>query len=138
MKIYNKPAREKGGIAPAQERRRIRPVVFCAVLALKLYRVSLSPVFYALGVRCRHAPSCSLYAISAFQRHGAWAGFWLTLSRLSRCHPFGSYGWDPVPETQPRAGLCFWRLGDWGWTVRGIADERTEKPRNDAQNSTES
>lgn len=90
-----------------------------ALGALWLYKRTLSPVFYGLGARCRHLPTCSDYAAEAFRRHGAHKGLWLTLSRLSRCHPFGSHGFDPPPETLPNAGWRLWRYGDWAWTERG-------------------
>lgn len=48
--------------------------------------------------RCRFYPSCSAYAVEAFERHGAARGSWLTLRRLARCQPFGGHGVDPVPE----------------------------------------
>lgn len=70
-----------------------------AWLAIKLvrgYQVLLSPV---MGSHCRHLPSCSEYARQAIQRFGLLAGGWLTLKRLARCHPWGSAGFDPVPET---------------------------------------
>ena len=85
---------------------------------LAVYRVSLSPAFYALGARCRHAPSCSEYAADAIRQHGAWRGGWLALSRLSRCHPFGSHGFDPAPARLQNAGWRVWRYGDWAWTER--------------------
>lgn len=85
---------------------------------LKIYKVAISPVFYAFGVRCRHWPTCSAYSRDAFIRHGVWAGGWLTLSRLLRCHPWGSHGIDPVPSEIPLARFAFWRLGDWGWHER--------------------
>jgi uncharacterized protein len=47
---------------------------------------------------CRYVPSCSEYALESLQRHGLLRGGWLALRRLSRCHPFGGYGSDPVPD----------------------------------------
>ena len=46
---------------------------------------------------CRFQPSCSAYAITALRRYGALKGGWLAVRRIARCHPFGSYGPDPVP-----------------------------------------
>ncbi len=90
-----------------------------ALGALKIYKTLFSPVFYFLGARCRHEPTCSDYAAEAFRKHRAPRAFWLTLSRLLRCHPFGSHGFDPVPDDAPEVGWRFWRLGDWAWTARG-------------------
>lgn len=47
---------------------------------------------------CRYVPTCSMYALDALEKHGAWYGSWLTLRRLVRCHPWGDHGWDPVPQ----------------------------------------
>jgi putative membrane protein insertion efficiency factor len=47
---------------------------------------------------CRYDPTCSNYALEALTKHGALRGTWLTIRRLSRCHPWGGHGWDPVPE----------------------------------------
>jgi putative membrane protein insertion efficiency factor len=47
---------------------------------------------------CRFNPTCSSYAIEALERHGAVRGSWLAVRRISRCHPWGRSGWDPVPE----------------------------------------
>lgn len=46
---------------------------------------------------CRFRPSCSAYAITALGRYGAARGGWMTIKRLSRCHPWGGKGYDPVP-----------------------------------------
>ncbi len=50
-----------------------------------------------VGWQCRFIPTCSNYAIEAFERHGALKGLWLTVMRLARCHPLGGRGLDPVP-----------------------------------------
>ncbi|HEV7525544.1 MAG TPA: membrane protein insertion efficiency factor YidD [Acidimicrobiia bacterium] len=46
---------------------------------------------------CRFIPSCSEYAREAVCEHGAGRGSLLSLRRLSRCHPLGGRGFDPVP-----------------------------------------
>ena len=48
---------------------------------------------------CRYDPTCSAYALDALEHHGAAKGTWLTIRRLSRCHPWGGQGWDPAPPT---------------------------------------
>ena len=47
---------------------------------------------------CRYWPTCSSYALEALEVHGAFRGGWLTLRRISRCHPWGGTGVDPVPR----------------------------------------
>jgi len=56
-----------------------------------------------LAPRCRYEPSCSQYALEALDRHGAGRGLWLAARRIGRCHPWGGYGPDPVPETNTRS-----------------------------------
>ena len=51
---------------------------------------------------CRYWPTCSNYALEAFEAHGFWRGSWLTTRRLARCHPWGGRGVDPVPERSGR------------------------------------
>jgi uncharacterized protein len=45
---------------------------------------------------CRFAPTCSNYAIEAIQKHGVFKGMWMAFRRISRCHPWGGSGYDPV------------------------------------------
>jgi putative membrane protein insertion efficiency factor len=65
--------------------------------AITAYKGLLSPLFAG---SCRYVPSCSEYARLAVIEHGALKGSWLAVRRLSRCHPAGAHGFDPVP---PRA-----------------------------------
>ena len=51
-----------------------------------------------LGPRCRFYPGCSDYSAEAIRRHGAWAGSYLMVCRIGRCHPGCEGGHDPVPE----------------------------------------
>jgi len=47
---------------------------------------------------CRYVPTCSSYALEALEEHGLVRGLWFSVRRLSRCHPWGDSGWDPVPK----------------------------------------
>ena len=64
------------------------------ILPIRFYQLSISPPF---PPSCRFTPTCSQYAIEAIRRHGPFKGLWLALRRLSRCHPWGGSGYDPVP-----------------------------------------
>jgi len=68
---------------------------FILITLIKFYKYFISPL---LGNNCRFYPSCSAYALDALQIHGAMIGSYLTLRRLSKCHPFHEGGIDPVPE----------------------------------------
>ena len=46
---------------------------------------------------CRFVPTCSAYGIEAVESHGALRGGLLAARRIGRCHPWGSFGFDPVP-----------------------------------------
>jgi len=64
------------------------------VWLVKFYRFAISPW---LGGNCRYQPTCSNYAIEALETHGVLRGSWLAARRMSRCHPWGGSGYDPVP-----------------------------------------
>ena len=68
---------------------------FMLIAIIKIYKFFISPL---LGDNCRFYPSCSSYSIEAFEKHGVFIGFYLTLRRLLKCHPFHEGGIDPVPE----------------------------------------
>lgn len=56
------------------------------------YQLVISP---HLPRTCRYQPSCSHYALQAFEQYGAVRGLILTIYRLLRCHPWGGHGYDP-------------------------------------------
>jgi uncharacterized protein len=62
--------------------------------AVVVYQWTLRPV---LGANCRYLPSCSDYAREALAEHGAARGSWYAMRRICRCHPWGGFGFDPVP-----------------------------------------
>jgi putative membrane protein insertion efficiency factor len=95
-----------------------RPGLAASVMIgfIRAYQLTLSALF---GRTCRHLPTCSSYTMEAIARHGAWAGFWLGLFRIARCNPWGSSGYDPVPDDVPRAQARFWRYA----SLRGKAQD---------------
>ena len=48
---------------------------------------------------CRFTPTCSSYAVEAFQKRGFFVGMILAIARVFRCQPFCAGGYDPVPES---------------------------------------
>ena len=72
-----------------------KAIEFVFVAFIACYQKWISPLF---GPSCRFIPSCSAYAKEAVTKLGPWRGGWLTLVRLSKCHPFTPCGCDPVPD----------------------------------------
>ena len=94
---------------------------------VKIYRYTLSPL---VGFDCRHLPTCSDYADEALGRFGLWAGGWMTLARLCRCHPWGTRGLDFVPTALPARSHWFlpWRFGRWHGTNGGPVADIGDRP----------
>jgi uncharacterized protein len=65
------------------------------ILLIKGYRLFISPLF---PPTCRFQPTCSMYAIQAVEKFGAFRGGYLAIRRILRCHPFHPGGYDPIPE----------------------------------------
>lgn len=64
---------------------------------LRTYKKFVSPVLTAVfGGACRFSPSCSDYTIEACGKFGTMRGIYLGLKRVSRCHPWGGFGYDRV------------------------------------------
>ena len=60
-----------------------------------IYTNAISPLF---APSCRHYPTCSSYSREAIKKHGPFKGLFLSASRLLRCRPGGTSGYDPVPD----------------------------------------
>jgi putative membrane protein insertion efficiency factor len=105
---------------------------------VRVYRYTLSPL---IGYDCRHLPTCSHYSEEAIERFGLWAGGWMTLARLCRCHPWGTSGLDFVPAAKPARAHWFtpWRYGRWRGTNNDIdtggADDRRRSSAGDEPNA---
>jgi uncharacterized protein len=83
----------------------VNPVQHILILAVRVYRWTLSPAkmfLFGPSGQCRFTPSCSEYAAEAVRTHGALAGSWLAVKRVSRCHPWGDCGHDPVAKPKIR------------------------------------
>jgi len=66
-------------------------------ILINIYQNTLSTLFRILfGKGCRFQPTCSEYAKEALDKYGIIKGTGLSLKRLSRCHPWGGSGYDPV------------------------------------------
>ena len=65
------------------------------ILPIRFYQYAISPL---LGPRCRFQPTCSHYSIEAINEWGVLKGSWLALKRIGKCHPWGPWGYDPVPK----------------------------------------
>lgn len=90
-----------------------------AILLIKFYRRFISPL--KRKPCCRFTPTCSAYALEAFQKRGFFVGLILTVWRVLRCNPFCRGGYDPVPEhgltnkkrnIEPAGGLSQFDVAD--------------------------
>lgn len=71
-----------------------RLVALPLIVLVRFYQTCISPL---TPPACRFTPTCSQYALEALRKYGPLKGLWLTVRRLSRCHPWGGSGYDPVP-----------------------------------------
>jgi hypothetical protein len=71
-------------------------IVKIITLIIRAYQYVISPY---LAPSCRYSPTCSEYAIEAFQQFGFIRGLILSVRRISSCHPWHRGGYDPVPAS---------------------------------------
>jgi uncharacterized protein len=82
-------------------RRRRSTLARLLLAAIRGYQRWISPI---RPPACRFTPSCSAYAVTAVERHGAVRGGWLATRRLLRCGPWHPGGHDPVPPAVEQRG----------------------------------
>ena len=94
MTTSNTPREKEGNPSSSPEKN--GPSLLRRLLALPVvfYQYSISPLFPS---SCRYLPTCSEYTKQAIYKYGFFKGTWLGLKRISRCHPWGGSGYDPVP-----------------------------------------
>lgn len=74
---------------------KLRNLINAPLIGLvRMYQYLISPL---LPNACRYTPTCSQYAEQAIRKYGPLKGIWLAIRRLSRCHPWGGHGYDPLP-----------------------------------------
>lgn len=65
------------------------------IALIKFYKKYISPL--KGHSTCIFVPTCSEYAIQAYEKYGFFKGTLLTIWRILRCNPFNRGGYDPVP-----------------------------------------
>ena len=66
---------------------------------IRFYQKMISPL---TPPSCRFYPTCSHYGVEAVETHGVFKGLFLTIVRISKCHPFHKGGFDPVPAKKEK------------------------------------
>tara|TARA_B100001769_G_scaffold226894_1_gene188281 strand:- start:92 stop:334 length:243 start_codon:yes stop_codon:yes gene_type:complete len=74
-------------------------ISYLIITLIKFYQFFISPL---LGNNCRYLPTCSEYTIVSLKQYGLIKGLGLSFKRISKCHPWGSHGYDPVPKNLER------------------------------------
>ncbi|MBK9716564.1 MAG: membrane protein insertion efficiency factor YidD [Saprospiraceae bacterium] len=68
---------------------------YIIIFPIRVYQIFISPI---LGKNCRFNPTCSNYMIQAVNEWGIFYGFYLGIRRITKCHPWGGTGDDPIPK----------------------------------------
>lgn len=66
------------------------------LLLIKIYKKTLSKLFYYMGVRCKYYPTCSDYMAQAIEKYGCLKGSLIGIKRFLKCNPFSKGGYDPL------------------------------------------
>ena len=75
-----------------------RCFAFPFILLIRIYRLfsPLKQLILGPYARCRFHPTCSEYALECFQTLPLHLALFRSLSRIFRCNPMHSGGYDPV------------------------------------------
>ena len=69
---------------------------------MKYFLVGLIKIYQMIPISthsmCRHQPTCSNYTMEAIIKYGSLKGSYLGIKRILRCNPWGTKGYDPVPD----------------------------------------
>ena len=69
--------------------------MYSIIICIRIYQLFLSPI---IGQNCRYLPTCSEYTLDCIKQFGIIKGALISLKRIFKCHPWGSHGYDPVPN----------------------------------------
>ena len=72
-----------------------RIVILPLIVFIRFYQLFISPI---IGQNCRYQPTCSEYTAGCLKKFGIIKGTFLSLKRISSCHPWGNHGYDPIPS----------------------------------------
>ncbi|MFC4557238.1 membrane protein insertion efficiency factor YidD [Virgibacillus kekensis] len=72
---------------------------FLMIGLIRFYQSAISPF---TPRTCRFFPTCSQYGLEAYKRFGFFKGTFLTVRRISKCHPFHPGGVDLLPEKESK------------------------------------
>ncbi len=64
-----------------------------AIWLIRFYRKHISPYRRPC---CKYVPTCSEYALEAYEKYGFFKGTRLAVWRILRCNPFSKGGYDPL------------------------------------------
>ena len=83
-----------------------KAIIIFLITIIRVYQLFISPL---IGNNCRFTPTCSEYAIQSIKLNGPIKGIFVFCKRISKCHPWGGTGYDPVPDQKQ----CCSKLKDW-------------------------
>lgn len=73
----------------------MQPMTTLLIALVRFYQFCIRPMIGSRGC-CRFYPSCSQYAIKAFEKYGPYKGCWLICKRILKCAPWHPGGFDDI------------------------------------------